>query len=380
MESNWWWTDFNYINHRTVWCRCNDMYLYQLMKDGGCHQNASRLKTSLVSNTLKILFHNDMYLFIQCGIQSIGSLKMPYISPLGRRDHFDTNSTYQRRFQWCCNICRRLIFHILFPPLSIARCSLIQLSELGHCGEKAQVSKQHQRGFEPTFPRPSLAFYIWAIVRHDITCDITTCCYIWAVVLHDITCDITTCCYIWAIVLHDITCDITTCCYIWAIVLHDITCDIMTCCYIWAIVLPDITCDIMTCCYIWAIVLHDITCDIMTCCYIFWRIRIKIFYRVFAHFCGKPSTLCQTCQVYPFSGQTTRFLSLLPVLGILISKKTCCIFTCKYRRNLFWLGCSYWVRCLTDRDCSLLGEIKEKFRPTANDTCHTEGLTHWDIC
>ena len=26
-------------------------------------QNASRLKTSLVSNTLKILFHNDMYLY-----------------------------------------------------------------------------------------------------------------------------------------------------------------------------------------------------------------------------------------------------------------------------------------------------------------------------
>ena len=42
-----------------------------------------------------------------------------------------------------------------FPSLSIARYSFIQLSELGHLGEKENVQslKQQQRGFEPRLSR-----------------------------------------------------------------------------------------------------------------------------------------------------------------------------------------------------------------------------------
>ena len=52
-------------------------------------------------------------------------------------------------------------YSLTFLPLSIARYSLILLSELGCHGvnENAQASKRQQRGFEPRLPRLSTAFY-----------------------------------------------------------------------------------------------------------------------------------------------------------------------------------------------------------------------------
>ena len=64
-------------------------------------------------------------------------------------------------------------YSLTFSPLSIARYSFVQLSELGRCVENrnAQASKQQQRGFEPGLSIESPAFYHWPTAVQDNATD-----------------------------------------------------------------------------------------------------------------------------------------------------------------------------------------------------------------
>ena len=83
--------------------------------------------------------------------QSVGTLRALYSSHSGRPAHSGTNSTSLGRHT---SITREDYSHT-FPPLSIARYSFIQLSQLGYGGdnENAQSSKWQQRVFEPELSR-----------------------------------------------------------------------------------------------------------------------------------------------------------------------------------------------------------------------------------
>ena len=81
-----------------------------------------------------------------------------FMFPLGNFFNFAKPFIWQA-FSDVAIVSRRLVTHI-FPPLSIARFSFIQLSELGHRGENenSEASKQRQqRGFEPMIPQ----FRVW---------------------------------------------------------------------------------------------------------------------------------------------------------------------------------------------------------------------------
>ena len=63
-------------------------------------------------------------------IQSVGPLKVMYTSPLGRPVHSDTNSASQGSILAMQQL-RAKTKSLTFPPLSIARYSFTQLSQLG---------------------------------------------------------------------------------------------------------------------------------------------------------------------------------------------------------------------------------------------------------
>ena len=71
--------------------------------------------------------------------------------------HFREFSFYLQCFSSLSCICE----YLATDPLSIARFSHMQLSEMGHRGENGndQALKQQQRGFEPTLSIESQAFY-----------------------------------------------------------------------------------------------------------------------------------------------------------------------------------------------------------------------------
>ena len=88
-------------------------------------------------------------------------------SPLDRSKHFTPHPPPPRQtcsfrhpldFSGKYSAMQQLLhgdYPLTFPPLSKARCSFIQLSELGRCGENenAKALKQQQRGVEPGLSR-----------------------------------------------------------------------------------------------------------------------------------------------------------------------------------------------------------------------------------
>ena len=79
----------------------------------------------------------------------LDSSKCFTFSSLGRPVHSDTNSAYLGSILAMQQL--RNDYSLTCPPLSIARYSFIQLSQLGRREEKekAQTSKRYQRSFEP---------------------------------------------------------------------------------------------------------------------------------------------------------------------------------------------------------------------------------------
>ena len=78
----------------------------------------------------------------------LGHSKHFTLSPPGRPVHSDSNSTSLGSIPATLLTARTQFIHnFTFPPLSIARYSFIQLSELGHRGENGndQSSKRQQR-------------------------------------------------------------------------------------------------------------------------------------------------------------------------------------------------------------------------------------------
>ena len=76
-------------------------------------------------------------------IQSFAPLKVLYTSPPGSPVHSDTNSTTLGSIQPCFNYCAKAIHsecHVL--QLSTARCSFLQLRELGCYGENENAKPQ----------------------------------------------------------------------------------------------------------------------------------------------------------------------------------------------------------------------------------------------
>ena len=119
------------------------------------------------------------------------------LSSPGRPVHPDTNSTSLGSILAMQQLSNE--YSLTCPPLSIARYSFIQLSQLGRREEKenAQTSKRYQRGFEPglcrlrvrhsttELPRFALRLSV-AIARFAVRARQIMCC--WVPIFFDATC------------------------------------------------------------------------------------------------------------------------------------------------------------------------------------------------